>query len=64
MWSLTPSWEATRARAVKKRFDQELTDMLLALRWWDFSPEKPADFLPVLCNENLDEVRAAIKKLL
>lgn len=52
------------ARAVKKRFDQELTDMLLALHWWDFPPEKLADFLPVLCNENLDEVRAAIKKLL
>ena len=44
------------ARILKKRFSQELTGLLLGLRWRDFPPEKPADFLPVLRNENLDGV--------
>lgn len=44
------------ARILKKRFSRELTSLLLRLRWRDFPPEKPADFLPVLRNENLDGV--------
>lgn len=44
------------ARILKKRFSRELTGLLLRLRWRDFPPEKPADFLPVLRNENLDGV--------
>lgn len=44
------------ARIPKKRFSRKLTGLLLRLRWRDFPPEKPADFLPVLRNENLDGV--------
>lgn len=38
--------------------------MLLRLRWWDFPPEKLAGFLPVLCNENLEEVENIIREML
>ncbi len=49
-------------KTIKQRFDEELTQLLLELKWWDFAPEKLADFLPVLCNENLEEVRQIIKQ--
>ena len=52
------------ARPIKKRFSQELIDLLLRLRWWDFPPEKLADFLPVLCQENLEEVQEIIREML
>lgn len=52
------------ARPIKKRFDPELTQLLLELRWWDFEPEKLVDFLPVLCDGDLDAVRAQIKQML
>ena len=50
------------ARFLKKRFDDELTDLLLRLRWWDFPPEKLAAFLPVLCDPDPETVKAALKK--
>ncbi len=52
------------ARPIKKRFSQELIDLLLRFRWWDFPPEKLADFLPVLCQENLEEVREILREML
>ena len=52
------------ARFIKKRFSQELTGLLLRLRWWDFPPEKLADFLPVLCDENLEEAADTIRRML
>ena len=50
------------ARTIRKRFDEELIDLLLALRWWDFDPERLANFLPVLCDSNLEAARAAIRR--
>ena len=52
------------ARFLKRRFDETLTKMLLALRWWDFAPEKLASFLPVLCSEDLDAVKKTIRQML
>ena len=52
------------ARFLKRRFSQDLIDLLLQLRWWDFPPEELADFLPVLCNENLEEVKEIIRRRL
>lgn len=49
------------ASFIKNRFDNELTQMLLELKWWDFSPEKLADFLPVLCDSNLEQVKERIR---
>lgn len=49
------------AKVIKKRFDDELTALLLAVKWWDFGPEKLARFLPLLCDADLEKVRAALK---
>ena len=52
------------ARAIKNRFDEQLTALLLKLRWWDFAPQQLAEFLPVLCDNNLNAVRQTIQTLL
>lgn len=52
------------AKVIKNRFDDEMTELLEQLKWWDFEPQKLADFLPVLCNENLDEVKEILKRTL
>lgn len=52
------------ARFIKNRFDAQLTELLLKLRWWDFAPEKLADFLPVLCDCDLEKVRQELNSLL
>ncbi len=52
------------ARFIKKRFDDELIELLLRLRWWDFAPEKLAEILPLLCDCDLEKVKTKIKLLL
>ena len=45
------------ATLIKKRFDDELTDLLLRFRWWDYAPEKLVEILPLLAHRNLVGVR-------
>ena len=52
------------ARFIKNRFDEELTGLLLRLKWWDLPPEELLGWLPVLCDENLENLRAALKSRL
>ncbi|MBP3513976.1 MAG: CatB-related O-acetyltransferase [Elusimicrobiaceae bacterium] len=52
------------ARPVRKRFDEELTELLLKLRWWDKSVEEINALIPVLSCSDLDKVKQEIKKLL
>ena len=42
------------------RFDDELTDLLLRFRWWDYAPEKLVEILPLLCDPDLTKVKKAI----
>lgn len=50
------------ARLIKMRFDSEMINLLEQLKWWDFSGEKLIKWLPLLCNENIEEVRRNIYK--
>ena len=52
------------ARPVRKRFDEELTGLLLKLRWWDKSVEEINALIPVLSCSDLGKVKQEIKKLL
>lgn len=52
------------ARPIKKRFDDELIALLLELKWWDFTPEKLVEALPMLCSADLDQVKADIEDML
>ncbi|MGN0016995.1 MAG: CatB-related O-acetyltransferase [Candidatus Avelusimicrobium sp.] len=52
------------ARPVRKRFDEELTELLLKLRWWDKNVEEINALIPVLSCSDLGKVKQEIKKLL
>lgn len=45
------------AKLIKTRFDEELTVLLLELRWWDLPPEALVKILPILCEPDLEKVR-------
>ena len=49
------------AKFIKQRFDEELTDLLLQFRWWDLPPQALVEVLPLLCDPDLEKVRAQIK---
>lgn len=51
------------SRLIKKRFNEELTTLLLSLQWWNFDPEKLASFLPILCDSDLPAMQQKIKNL-
>lgn len=52
------------ARLIRRRFDDELTQLLLALRWWDFPPEKLSAFLPTLCSNDREHAKDVIRAML
>ncbi len=52
------------AKPLKKRFDDELIRLLLQLKWWDFAPQKLAEFVPVLCDSDLTSVQKTIEAML
>ena len=50
------------ARVLRKRFDDELIDLLLRLRWWDRSIEEIDRLIPLLTSSDLEQVRATLKE--
>ena len=52
------------ARLIRKRFDDELIDFLLKLRWWDKRPEEVTELIPLLVSPDLDDVKNKLKALL
>ena len=52
------------ARFIKKRFHDELIQILLELKWWDFPEEKLVEFLPLLCDPDLENVQPRLKQAL
>jgi virginiamycin A acetyltransferase len=51
------------AKPIKKRFDEEMIELLLEIQWWNFQSEQLVEFLPVLCDENLERVRQKLKEI-
>ncbi len=47
---------------IKKRFDDDLIDLLLRLKWWDLDPDSLADLLPLLCDPDLEKVRRQLRE--
>lgn len=52
------------AKELRKRFDEELIDMMLQWKWWDKSIEEIDALIPILTNSNLQIVKSKIKELL
>ena len=51
------------ARELRKRFDDELIDLMLRFRWWDKPIDEIDALIPILTCSDLDKVRAEIKRL-
>lgn len=52
------------ARVIKKRFDDEMIELLEELKWWDYDKEDLIDLLPLLCNEDITMVKSKIYKII
>lgn len=44
-------------RVIRKRFDDELTEYLLSLKWWDWGAEKIFCNMEALCSGDLEKIR-------
>lgn len=52
------------AKLLRKRFDDDLTDLLLAFRWWDRSIDEINALIPLLTCSDLETVRKELKERL
>ena len=52
------------AKIIKKRFDDEMIELLLKLKWWDKSIKEINELIPLLTNSNIDCVKATIKGMI
>jgi len=52
------------AKIIRKRFDDELIDIMLKLKWWDLPVNEINKMIPILSDSNLDNVKVQLKKVL
>lgn len=50
------------SRILRKRFDDELINLLEEFKWWDKSVEEINSLIPLLTSSNLDNLRNELKK--
>ena len=48
---------------IRKRFDEELTNLMLEWRWWDKPIEEINSLIPVLTSSDLTEVKRKVKEM-
>ena len=49
------------ARLLRKRFDDEMIDLLLRFKWWDKSIDEINALIPILTCSDIDKVRRELK---
>ena len=52
------------AKIIRKRFDDELIELMLKFKWWDLSIEEINGLIPLLHNNDLDYVKKKIKEMI
>ena len=52
------------AKPIRKRFDDELIELMLKFKWWDKSIEEVTELIPLLSNSDLKFVKQEIKQML
>ena len=50
------------AKVIRKRFDDELIDLLLQFKWWDKSIDEIDTLIPLLTSSDLEKVREELRK--
>lgn len=51
------------AKPIRKRFDDELIQIMEKLKWWDKSIEEINNLIPLLTSSDLDKVKGKLSKL-
>ncbi|MEE3422610.1 MAG: CatB-related O-acetyltransferase [Succinimonas sp.] len=49
------------AKVIRKRFDDELIELLLCFKWWNKSIDEINDLIPILTSSDLETVRQELK---
>ena len=49
------------AKVIRKRFEEELIDLLLRFKWWDKSITEINELIPILTCSDLEKVREELK---
>jgi len=52
------------AKPIRRRFDEELTALLLAFRWWDKPIDEINALIPLLTNSDWEKVKAELRELM
>jgi virginiamycin A acetyltransferase len=52
------------AKPIRKRFDDELINLLQRLKWWDKPVDEIQKLIPILTNSNLKYVKSKLKELI
>jgi virginiamycin A acetyltransferase len=52
------------AKLIRKRFDNDMIELLLKLGWWNKSIDEIQQLIPILTNNNLKEVKKYLNRLL
>ncbi len=52
------------AKVIRKRFGNELIELMLELKWWDKNIEEIKKLIPVLTDNNIEKVKNEIRLLL
>ena len=50
------------ARLMRKRFDDELIDLLLELKWWDKPMDEVQELIPLLADSDLERVKSILRQ--
>ena len=51
-------------KVIRKRFDEEMIDLLEKLQWWNKTPNQIQKILPLLSESNIDYVKEELKRIL
>ena len=52
------------AKVIRKRFDDEMIELLEKLQWWNLSEKQIQNMIPILSNSDIDYVKEEIKVFL
>lgn len=52
------------ARTIRKRFDNELIEIMEKLKWWDKNVEEINNLIPLLTSSDLEKVKTELSKLI
>ncbi|WP_139999028.1 CatB-related O-acetyltransferase [Paenibacillus paridis] len=50
------------AKLIRRRFDEEVIEILIAMKWWDWEIAKITENIPILTSSNVNELKSLMKQ--